>query len=236
MAFEAADQDRVLKRVTEILNLCDAGTYSAEISDRIKTRNAEAIADSTIECGFRILQMVASTPNEFRPNYLHEITPIVYREFLPDHFGQPLYVDIKPYSGAQWIPAAPLNYQKIDSYRNNPDIYDPSGKRHDVKDSTLSGYYDIWEQRFYFTGFEVRAGLAQATRADVATKVPAFLENTWIRLAVAESAKSGMWQNDTRVTALYGQKGEDDLQEIKNGQRQFAEVSEPVPTNEVHMQ
>jgi hypothetical protein len=236
MAFEAADQDRVLTRVTEILNLCDAGGFSKTLSPRIKTRNADAIAAFVTEAGYRILQTVASVPNEFRDNYVTEITPIPYRSFLPDHFGQPTYVDIMPYAGATWIPAAPLSYQKIDSYRNNPNVYDPLGKAHDVKDSVLAGYYDIWEQRFYFTGADARTGLAQVTRDMVATMVPGFLENTWIRLGIGEAGKSGLGQYDLGIVTMYGQKGEADLAEFKTGKRTFAEVSEPEPTNEVHVQ
>jgi hypothetical protein len=233
--MDAADQGRVLKRVTEILDLCEAGTYSAAISPRIKTRNENAIADFVTEAGFKVLEMLATLPNEYRGNYLVP-TPLNYQDLLPDHQGQPASVDIMPYPEGPWQPGAPLNYQKIDSYRALGKIYDPSGIPHNVKGSSLAGYYDIWEQRFYFTGMEALLGLAIITRADVATKVPAIMENTWIRLAVGESAKSGTGQYDMGVVAFYGQKGDGDMTEFANGRRTFSEVSDPEPTGEVHQQ
>jgi len=233
MAF--ADQDRVLTRVTEILNLCEPGTYSKTLSARNKTRNEDAIADFVTEAGFKVLQMLAETPNEYRRNFLVPLDPAPYMDLLPDHQGQPLYVDISPYSGADFQPGEPKNYQQIVSYRDNPSkVYDTFN--HDQRGSALSGFYDIWEQRFYFTGAAAKVGLAQVTRADVATKVPEIFENTWIRLSVGEAAKSGTGQYDMGVVSLYGQKGEADLAEFKTGKRIFAEVSEPVPTNEVHRQ
>jgi len=235
MPLEAADQDRVLARVTEILDLCEAGTFSKTLSPRIKTRNETAIANFVTEAGFKVLEMLATLPNEFRNNYLQEETPD-YKELLPDHFGQPFYVDIQPYPDAEWQVAAPLNYQKIESYRSLGNIYDLNGKAHNVKDSSLAGYYDIWEDRFYFTGEAAKIGLAQISRADVATKIPAFLENTWIRLSIGESGKAGVGQYDLGMITLYGQKGEADMAEFANGRRTFAEVSEPEKTNEVHNQ
>jgi len=229
-----ADQARVLKRVTTGLGLADAGTYSSTLSTRNKTRNSAEIADFVTEAGFKVLQMLAEYPNEYRHNFVVEITP-TYKQLLPDHQGQPAYVDIQPYNGAaNWIPGDPLNFQKIDSYRGFPNIYDPAGKAHDANGSTLSGYYEIWEERFYFTGFAAKVGLAQIARSDVATKIPEILENTWIRLSFGEAAKSGLGQYDMGVVSLYGQKGETDLAEFKQGRRTFEEVSDPVPTDEVH--
>jgi hypothetical protein len=229
-----ADQTRVLKRVTEILNLCDAGAYSSTLSTRNKTRNAAAIADFVTEAGFKLLQMLAETPSEYRHNYVSEITP-TYQQLLPDHQGQPLYVDIESYPGAGFEPGEQKDYQRIVSYRDNPGkVYDT--KDHNVSGSAIGGFYDVWEQRFYFTGNSAKVGLAIVTRADVATKVPEIMENTWIRLAIGEAAKVGTGQYEMGVVSLYGQKGEADMQEFKTGKRSFAEVSEPQPTNEVHIQ
>ena len=228
-----ADQDRVLKRVTEILDLCDAGTYSKVISSRIKTRNENAIADFVTEAGLKVLEMLASIPNEYRHNYITEETP-TYKALLPDHQGQPAYVDIQPYAGAEYQTGSQLNYQKIESFRQLKDIYDPNKLAHDQQGSALAGYYDLWEQRFYFTGAAAKVGLAIVTRADVETKIPSLLVNTWIRLSIGESAKSGTGQYDMGVVGMYGQKGEADMSEFATGRRIFSEVSEPQPTGEVH--
>jgi hypothetical protein len=227
-----ADQARVLDRVTEILNLCAPGTYSSTISPRNKTRNEAAIADFTTEAGLELLQMLAETPNEYRHNFVVETTP-AYMEFLPDHQGQPAYVYIRPYSGAEFIPGQQKDYQSIASYRQNPSkVYDERG--HDANGSTLSGYYDIWERKFYFTGYEAKVGLAQVARADVATKVPEILEPVWVKLAVGKAAKSGLGAYDAQVVDRYGTEAKQDMAEFKQGRRIFAEASEPDNSAEVH--
>lgn len=228
----AADQSRVLKRVTEVLNLCAPGTYSASLSPRIKNRNATAIADFVTEAGLILLRALAETPNEYR-GVLVNVVALTHLQILPEHQGQPAYVEIQKYNGGLWRQGDRRDYRKIESYVANPSfIYDD--QVHTANGSSLAGYFDIWEKRFYFTGFAARAGLAQVVRADVATKIPDVLENTWIRLAVGESAKAGDGNFSMSVASSYGQKGMNDLGEFKAGKRVFPEVSDPEPTSAVH--
>jgi len=232
---EFADQSRVLKRVSTLLNLVDAGTYSSTLSTRNKTRNASEIADFVTEAGLELLRMLAETPNEYRHNFVNEVEP-AYASFLEDHQGQPAYVEIQPYSGADYQQGdGSKNYLQIESYRNNANIYDPSGIAHDRKGSTLSGYFDIWERRFYFTGFAARLGLAQVTRDQVATMVPEILEPVWVKLAVGKGLKSGVGQYDEVVIKQYGGEAQSDMTEFKQGHRIFSEASDPENKAEVHI-
>jgi hypothetical protein len=228
-----ADQTRVLKRVTEILNLCDPGTYSAVISARNKTRNSAAIADFVTEAGLIIARTLAATPSEFRQAFVGAAHTPAYRAFLPEHHGQPVYVEIEKYAGGPWRDADKGDYRRIESWRENAHLqYDDVA--HDQQGSTLAGYYDIWEKRIYFTGNACRLGLATFTRADFAAKIPETFENTWVRLGVGESAKAGDGGYTATIAGMYGAKGMNDLAEFRTGQRIFAEVSDPEPTSALH--
>lgn len=229
-----ADQTRVITRVTEVLNLCAPGTYSATISTRNKTRAAAAIVDFVTEAGLEILQMLAETPNEYRHNFVVEKTP-AYKDFLEDHQGQPAYVEIQKYSGAVSEQGDDSkSYLQIESMRNNGNVYDPAGLAHDKKGSTLGGFFNVWERRFYFTGFAAKVGLAQVARADVATKVPEILEPVWVKLSIGKAAKSGVGAFDAEVIKLYGSEGHNDMAEFKQGRRIFSEASDPESAGEVH--
>lgn len=230
-----ADQARVLKRVSTLLNVVDPGTYSSTVSTRNKTRNAAEIADFVTEAGLEILQMLAETPNEYRHNFVTVLDPAPYGAFLPDHQGQPAYVEIQKYSGGPYEQGADeKSYLEIESMRNNPNIYDPAGKAHNVVGSSLSGYFDIWERKFYFTGFAARVGLAQVTRADVASKVPEILEPVWVKLSVGKAAKSGVGAYDADIVKMYGTEAQADMSDFKQGRRVFSEVSDPESAGEVH--
>lgn len=227
-----ADQNRVLTRVTEILNLCAPGTYSATLSPRIRTRNAAAIQDFTIEAGLDLLRAIGETPNEYRSALVAEVTP-AHMTQLPDHTGDPVFVEIQKYDGGPWEAAERRDYKKIDAYRhNNNDIY--SDLDHDQQGSELAGFYDIWEKRFYFTGFAARIGLVQIARADTETKIPEILEPVWVRLAVGNSAKAGDGTYSQTMAGIYGQRGMAELAEFKGGRRAFPEVSDPEPTSAIH--
>src|ERR1043166_8390099 len=116
----AADRDRVLARVTEILNLCVPGTYSKTISPRIKTRNALAIEDMVDDAGLTILKAIAERPNEFRQSFASDSTITTSGTVLPDHLGPPFRVLITLSSGGTVRDGQRLDYRKIESYRENP--------------------------------------------------------------------------------------------------------------------
>jgi hypothetical protein len=232
----AADRDRVLKRVTEMLNLCAPGTYSATLSSRNKTRNATAIADFVDEAGLKICTAIADRPNEFRYNFLaNSATITTSGDAMPAHLGPPAAVKITLYSGGTVRDGARRDYRKIQSYRELPNIYDPAGLAHNVAGSTLSGYYDIWDDRFFFTGFSAVLSLARLpVRADNLTLIPELMENTWIRLAMGEAAKVGTGGYESNIIASYGARGTQDLEEFKNGGRVFTEVDDPKPQSAIH--
>jgi hypothetical protein len=230
----AANQERVLKRITEILNLCDPGTYSKTLSGRNKTRNQQAIADFTAEAGLMICKAIAERPNEFRRGFLSDTPAITTSgDPMPEHVGPPAKILITPHPGGSPIEAKRSSYDKIQSYRENPEtVYDSVG--HDEAGSTLSGLYDIWDDRFFFTGVSAVLSLARPpSRTDNANLIPEIMENTWIRLGVGEAGKVGVSEYAARVIGEYGEKGRGDLEEFKMGGRTFSEVDVPqqVPTD-----
>lgn len=229
-----ADQTRVLDRVTEILNLCDPGTFSSTISTRNKTRNETAISTFVTEAGLEILQMLAETPNEYRHNFVAETTPS-HGDFLEDHQGQPVYVLIQKYATGPFEEGSDAkSYLEIESMRNNPNIYDPAGIAHNAVNSSLAGYYNIWERKFYFTGNAAKVGLAQVARADVADSIPEILEPVWVKKSVGKALKSGLGAYDAEVVKMYGGEADGDMAEFKQGRRIFSEASDPESKAEVH--
>jgi hypothetical protein len=241
MAFEPADRTRVLKRVTEILNLCDPGTYSATLSTRNKTRNATAIADFTDEAGLIILKTIAERPNEFRYLLEYDTTAITNSgAALPAHsngqppLGPPTRVKITLSNGGIVRDGERRDYRKIEAYRENPsNVYDSVA--HNAVGSVNAGLYDIWERRFFFTGYSAILTLARMpVRADTSTLIPGCLENTWVRLAVGEAAKVGTGAYETAIIGEYGKRGLQDIEEFKGGTRVFREVDDPQPVSAAH--
>lgn len=231
----AAYRSRVLKRITELLNLCDPGTYSATLSARNKTRNATAIADFTDEAGLMICRAMADRPNEFRYQFLADTTPITTSgDQMPAHLGPPAKITITPYIGATPVPGKKSDYQKIESYRKDVEtVYDEIA--HDHQGSTLAGLYDIWDDAFYFTGLSAVLSLARLpVRADNLTLIPEILESTWIKLGVGMAAKVGTGGYEAGIIGEYGKRGMQDLEEFKAGGRVFKEVDEPAQTSAVH--
>jgi hypothetical protein len=70
-------------------------------------------------------------------------------------------------------------------------------------------------------------------RANNATHIPEFMENTWIRLGIGEASKVGVSDYATAMIAEYGARGQRDLEEFKQGGRVFSEVDVPnqIPTD-----
>lgn len=227
-----ADFTRIKARVTEILNACDPGTVSATVSTRNKTRNATAIEYACYEAGLTVLQAIGAIPNEFR-SALVEAVEVNHSDLLPEHLGQPAYIEIQRYSGAGWREAEQRNLQKIEAYRENHlNVYDNID--HDQEGSSLSGLADIWENKVYFTGYACRVGLATASRADVLTKIPDVMEPIVVKLAIGNCPKFGEGGIGLAVAQGYATRGENDLLEFKGGKRKFAEVSIPEPTSQIH--
>lgn len=240
MALEVADRTRVIKRTLEILNLVDAGTYSATLSVRNKTRNLAALTDAIDEAGLMILKAIAERPNEFRYLFLTDTSAITTSgDKLPlvglqPHLGPPDAIRITIYSGGPVRDGAQRDYRKIQSYRENPgQVYDAIN--HNQSGSALSGYYDLWSDRFYFTGLSAVVTLARhPIRAETATSIPGIMESVWVKLAVGNAAKVGTGGYESAILANYGQQGRSDLEEFKAGGRQFREIDDPEQSSEVH--
>jgi hypothetical protein len=105
--------------------------------------------------------------------------------------------------------------KRYESYRELPQIYDPNGKAHNVVGSTLGGYYDIWDERFFFTGYSAVLTLARMpVRSETTTLIPGIMENPWIRLSIGEAAKVGTGGYEQNIIGEYGRRGQSDLGRI----------------------
>jgi hypothetical protein len=219
------DFERVKKRVFDLIGASPSGSFSATINPRSKTRSAPAIIAAVEEAGLRILQTIGSFPNEFRSNLIN-VLPAQHGELLPDHLGQPAFVEIQRFDGAPFRTGDRRDKTKIESYRANINkIYDTF--EHNEENSSFAGYYDIWERKLYYTGFAAQVGLAQAQRSDVTTKIPDFFESTIVKLALANLPKAGEGAYVLQIAQFYNNAAENDLAEFKGGKRRFAEISAP---------
>ena len=149
----SADRTRVINRTLEILNLVAPATYGGAISSRNKTRNLTALTDMVDEAGLQILKAIAERPNEFRYPFLANVTVTTSGTQMPAHLGPPASILITLYEDGPVKEADRRDYRRIQSYRENlNEIYDNTAN-HNEFGSSLAGYYDIWDDRFYFTGF-----------------------------------------------------------------------------------
>lgn len=229
----SASESRVTKRVYDVLNIAD-GTYSATLSPRNKTRISEALTDIISESGLAILKAIAERPNEFRFPFLFDTTVTSSPTQMPEHIGSVVRVSIIPYDGGAAVEGKQAKYQEINSWRANPSkVYEAIN--HDAANSQLSGYYDVFEDRFYFTGYSATFTCARLpVRADNATLIPEILENLWVNLSVGNAAKVGIGGYEASIIGAYAQKGAADLNAFMAGERQFAEVQIPGTPVEVH--
>ncbi len=248
MAVECASYTRVYNRCIEKLNIGTAA-YDGTINPRNKTRNAGDIAASVIEAGLMIVQTLASIPNEYRANFYVE-TAIAYGAQVPAHLGKIVGVKVQKYDTADFTEARQRNYEKIESYRQTIDGLDNnaySNIPHDQIGSPLGGFYDIWNDTFYFTGNAAKITVAIAGRNDVynaanaslptplpTSKIPVFMEPIWTKLAFGNTLKTGEGGTVIAIADRYYNQGMSDLNEFKGGKRVFAEADEPAPAMEVH--
>lgn len=231
----AASRPRVLKRVTELLNLCLPGTYSASISARNKTRNALAIEDFVDEAGLMILNALAAYPNEFRYPFLTTPAAITTNGgLLPPHLGPLHKILITPYSDADAVEPERRDFRKINSYRSNINgVY--SADEHDAEGTDIPSVYDVWEDRLYFTGLHAVITYARLpVRADNLTRIPEIMESTWINLSMGRAAKVGTSAYEGSLLESYAAKGQNELESFKAGARQFQEVDDPKPQSAGH--
>lgn len=230
-----ADRTRVINRVQEILNVVEPGTYGGALSVRNKTRNANAISDMVDAAGMMILRAIAERPNEFRYQFLTDSPTItVSGDPLPPHLGPLASVMITKALDDKPIEGHRLDWQRVESYRDNPSkVYDALD--HDEAGSSLGGYYDVWEDRFHFSGLSAVVQYARVPETeDVDELIPEVLENTWVRLSIGEASKVGTGGFESAVIGEFGTKGMRDLEEFKAGGRVFKEVDIPKPTSAMH--
>lgn len=220
----AVSQATVLKRVTELLNACAAGTYSATVVSYNLSRNATALSDTSAEAALMIGRAIITNPEHVHRNVFVSGSPtsLTHGAELPDMAGQPSLVEIEPYTSAGFTTGQLRDVQQIESYRSNPNsLYDSIA--HSTQGSLLAGFYAISNGRIYFTGLNARAYFPVLTTAGVVSLIPDEYENTWVALTMGLSIKEG--DNLFPIGQYYMQHGEQDLQAITQ-----MGVIQPLPT------
>jgi hypothetical protein len=208
-----ADETTVIKRITEILNVCAPGTFSATVASVNLDRNATAIAESAREAAMMIGRAIVVNPKHVHRNaYVSSAgVTLSHQGELPDMAGEMDLVEIQPYSGAAWQTGAPRDVQQIESWRLNPfDLYDSVA--HNASGSALGGYYAIANGRFYFTGFAARGYFPEISRDTITALIPDEYESTWVALGVAFTLKEG--DNMRPIGGFYYNHGIQDLAAI----------------------
>lgn len=188
----AADEATVLKRATEILNACAAGTFSATIDSGYADRNATAISEASRESAMLLARAMLVDPNHVHRNIWISGTPtsLTHAAELPDMAGEGDLVEIQPYSGGAFRTGVLRDVQQIEDFRLNPSsIY--SDVAYNVMDSPLGGYYAFARGRFYFTGYAAQGYFPAISRSSVTSLIPDEYEGTWVCLVVGLSVKEG---------------------------------------------
>lgn len=211
----AADQTTVLRRITEILNVCAAGTFSETVAAINLDRNATAISEAAREGAMMIARAIVSNPAHVHRNAFVSgtATTLTHQGELPDMAGEMDLVQIQPYNGAGWQTAIPRDVQQIESFRLNPSsIYDTIA--HDTTGSRLGGYYAIANGRFYFTGYAARGYFPVIARDTVTGLIPDEYEDVWVKISTGLTLKEGDNMGD--IASFYMNLGQQDLFAITN--------------------
>jgi hypothetical protein len=163
----AADYTIVEKRVTEILNACAAGTFSATVSSSYLDRNADAITEAIREAALMIGRAILANPKHVHRNIFVSGTPtaLTHQGELPDMAGEIDLIEIQHYNGGSYLAGTPRTVQQIESYRANPSsVY--NALAHTTQNSPLAGFYAIEHGRVYFTGYAAQGYFPVLSRAD----------------------------------------------------------------------
>lgn len=188
------------------------------------------------EAGIQLLRSICQDENNnHRVLFTTDVT-VAHRDRLPDcigPYGKPV---IRPHSGvaADAFEASDdsKTVEEIEDYRRNPqNIY--SSVAHNAADgagnpSPISRFARIRNKKIYFTGYECKVPVTTFTRADVDTKIPADMEDTWFKLAMGLAKKKGDGGWLTGIFNRYGQDGERDMKipQTAESQEQQEEAAE----------
>lgn len=212
----AADETTVKKKITEILNACAPGTFSATIDSNYKDRVAEAITEATREAALMIARAICINPNHVHRNLYVSASPtsLTHGGELPDMAGEGDPVEIQLVSGGAYYVGTPRTAQQIDSWRQSGLSAIYGSVAHNSANSPLGGYYAITNGRIRFTGNAAQMYHPVIGRTTAASLVPDEYEDTWVKLGVGLSIKEG--DNLMPVGQMYYQWGMDDLSMITN--------------------
>jgi hypothetical protein len=209
----AASETVVKERLTDLLNVQAAGTWSAVVAATNLDRHATGIAEAAREAALDIARAIVSNPKHYHRNLFISPTPVAltYGGELPDYGSEYDTVEIEKYSGGTYEIGTPLSAQKIESYRVNPNsVYGTLS--YITQGSPLSGYYNIENGKVRYTGNAARIYVPVISRTTVLTLIPDEYEGPWYYIAAGILLKEG--DNLLPIAQHYAALGQSALQAI----------------------
>lgn len=188
----AASETVVKERLTDILNVQAAGTWSTTIASTNLDRHATGIAEAAREGALEIARAIVSNPKHYHRNVFISGTPtsLTHQGELPDYGSEYDTIEIERYTSAGYRTGIPRDKFWIEEARSNPSsTYDAIA--HDTTGSLLGGYYAVHNNRIYFTGLNCRGYFPVISRTGVLTIIPDEYEGAWVCIAAGILLKEG---------------------------------------------
>ena len=222
----AADSTVVTKRATEAINACAAGTFATTIDSNYLDRNATAITETVTEAALDIARAIVQNPDHPHRNLFVSSSPttLTHAGEVPDYATDQDLVEIQQVSAGSWFPGVKLDAATIQHYRENPsNAYDSVA--HTAAGSILTGFYEIYKGRSYFTGFAARMYPPAISRATVTSLIPDEYEGTWVKLTIGGLVKEG--DNLFPIAQYFMNLGMSDLNDIARSNIHIPPMPDP---------
>ena len=210
----AADLTTVLKRTTEILNACLAGTFSVTVAATSLDRSDTAISEACRGAALLIASAIVRNPDHPHRNLFVPSSPtaLTHGGALPNAAGHAGLIEIRKYAAGTYAVGVVRGVHHIEEFRlNTSNAYDAIN--HDQAGSKLGGYYALSHGRIYFTGNAARGYFPIIDRTTVTTLVPDEYETAWVALTVWLCLKEG--DNMLPIAQEYARLGEEQLKLIE---------------------
>jgi hypothetical protein len=210
----AASETVVKERLTDLLNVQAAGTWSTTVASTNLDRHATGIAEAAREAALDIARVIVSNPKHYHRNLFISGTPtsLTHQAELPDYGCEYDPIEIENYTSAGYRRGIPVDDPfLVEEYRANPtNIYDAIA--HDASGSKIGGFYAVQNNRIYFSGLNCRGYFPVISRTGVLTIIPDEYEGPWYYIAAGILLKEG--DNLQPIAQHYMELGQSALQAI----------------------
>ena len=210
----AASETVVKERLTDLLNVQTPGTWSTTVASTNLDRHATGIAEAAREGALEIARAIVSNPKHYHRNLFISATPtsLTHQGELPDYGCEYDPIEIERYTSAGYRRGILVDDPfLVEEYRANPSsAYDAVA--HDTTGSFLGGFYNISNQRIYFSGLNCRGYFPVISRTGVLTIIPDEYEGAWYFVSAGILLKEG--DNLQPIAQHYTQLGLAALQAI----------------------